>query len=174
VLGVPSSWESSVSDSILVFRSPAHEPWWSRPDFSYPAALGALPVFASAQVDFRFTMWRSPSYYCHRHRNLVLGSDFLASSVVGLLFRSSSQNLRSSTPDFWVAGHDFWVQLSPRCCSSILIFLIACGGNRLAFELPLARVNKFSKFYWNSSKFDRFSPHQILKSMILLFTDLKY
>jgi hypothetical protein len=36
------------------------------------------------------------------------------------------------------------------------------------------RVNKFVEFYRKSSKFDGFSPHQILKSAILLFTDSKY
>jgi hypothetical protein len=36
------------------------------------------------------------------------------------------------------------------------------------------KVNKFSEFYQNSLKFDRFGPHRISKSMILRFMDLKY
>jgi hypothetical protein len=36
------------------------------------------------------------------------------------------------------------------------------------------RVNKFGEFYRNSLKFDEFSLHWISKSVILLFTNLKY
>jgi hypothetical protein len=41
-------------------------------------------------------------------------------------------------------------------------------------RVGLHRVNNFSEFYQNSPKFNGFDSHQISKSAILLFTDLKY
>jgi hypothetical protein len=53
------------------------------------------------------------------------------------------------------------------------LILLSHGSVDVTYK-RVVRVNKFSKFYQNLSKFNGFGFYRISKSAILLFTDSKY